>query len=162
MTHNKNDLYVSWLNDAHAMEQGLITMLEKQVEEIKGEAVMQNQIKKHLEETKRHADLMKDAVERNGGDTSAIKDTVSKVGSTLSGYQMSMASDAVVKNVLSSYAAENMEIASYQAIKIAADELGDAKTSSACEEIIEDEKRMALWLLEEIPAVVRKFIPGKA
>lgn len=158
MNEKQKDTYIAWLNDAHAMELGLITMLEKQVEETTNEPAMQTQIKTHLEETKRHAELVKECVERNGGETSTGKDTLSKVSATLNGLGVSMMSDAMVKNVHSSFAAEYFEIATYITIRAAAESLGDTETVDVCDQILEDEERMADWLGEQLPMVVDRHI----
>lgn len=158
MNDEQKDMYLAWLNDAHAMEMGLITMLEKQVKETENDSMMQERIRQHLEETKDHAEMVEGCIERNGGKVSTSKDLMSKMSAALNGFGMSMASDAMVKNVLNSYAAENLEIASYTAIKAAAEELGDVQTSAVCDKILEDEESMAEWLLEQLPTVVQRRI----
>ncbi len=146
--------YLAWLSDAHAMEEGLVTMLEKQVKETKDKPDMQSKIKEHLKQTKRHAEMMEAAVKRNGGSVSGTKDFMSKLTTSVQGLGMSMFSDAMIKNIHSSYAAEHFEIATYTLIAAAADELDDTETSDACSEILKDEMDMANWLLEQLPMAV--------
>ena len=55
MTEDQKKTYLAWLNDAHAMELGLVSVLEKQVEDTEGVPEMQSRIRQHLEETKQHA-----------------------------------------------------------------------------------------------------------
>src|SRR5690606_21981073 len=133
MNDKQKETYIAWLNDAHAMEVGLVTMLEKQAKETEGMPEMNARIKEHLEETKRHAELVKACVDRHGGSTSTGKDVLSQISSTVSGLGTSMMSDAMVKNVHSSYAAEHFEIASYQTLRAAAEELGDSETVAVCD-----------------------------
>lgn len=154
MNEKQKDTYIAWLNDAHAMELGLVTTLEKQVKETEDHPEMQARIKEHLEETKRHAELVKGCVERHGGSTSTGKDVISQMSAAISGLGMSMMSDAMVKNLHSSYSAEHFEIATYLTIQSAADFLGDEETSKVCDEILKDEARMASWLEEQLPSVV--------
>lgn len=158
MNDSQKDTYIAWLNDAHAMESGLVTVLEKQVEETADQPEMQGRIREHLEETKRHAEMMKACVERNGGSTSTAKDIMSQLSAAMSGFGMSLMSDAMVKNVHSSYAAEHLEIATYHTIKAAAESCGDTETMKVCETILEDEERMADWLMEQMPLVVKKHL----
>jgi ferritin-like metal-binding protein YciE len=146
--------YLAWLRDAHAMETGLITVLEKQAKETEKQPEMHKRIKQHLEETKMHADLMEACLKRNGGDTSKTKDFISKSTAAVNGLGMSMMGDAMVKNVYSSYSAEHMEIASYTALGAAARAMGDSETASVCEKILKDEVDMANWLIKHLPTVV--------
>lgn len=66
--------------------------------------------------------------------------------------------DEVVKNSLSDYAAENLEIASYRAIIALARELGDRETALLCEQILWEEEEMAAWLEEHLPRSVRQTV----
>jgi len=158
MNDKQNSTYLAWLNDAHATELGLITMLEKQVEETKDIPEMSSRIKEHLEETKRHAEMVKACVVRLGGSTSTGKDVLSQISSTVSGLGISMMEDALVKNAHSSYAAEHFEIASYNTIKAAAESLEDSETVKVCEEILKDEERMAKWLMTQLPLIVKEHV----
>lgn len=146
--------YIAWLNDAHAMEEGLIKVLEKQVEATENKPEMQSRIQMHLEETKRHAELVRSCLKRHGAEPSASKDMLSKMSATLQEIGMSLTSDEMVKNIHSSYAAEQFEIASYCVIKAAASELGDTETIEVCDTILADEENMSQWLYDTIPSVV--------
>ena len=158
MNDKQKDTYLAWLNDAHAMEVGLVTMLEKQVKETEGMGEMNARIKEHLEETKRHAEMVKACVERHGGSTSTGKDVLSQISSAVSGLGTSMMSDALVKNVHASYAAEHFEIASYNTIRAAAEALDDDETVAVCDAILKEEKKMADWLMGQLPGVVKDHL----
>lgn len=154
--HKKD--YIAWLNDAHAMELALVTMLEKQIKETEGKPDMRAKLEEHLEQTKRHAQLVEDCVERNGGSTSALKDIFGKTGAAVQGMGLSMMSDAMVKNVHGSYAAEHFEIATYTLLHAAAVEMGDDKTAEVRNDILQDEMEMADWLLEQLPHIAKEHL----
>lgn len=159
MSDQQKDTYLAWLRDAHAMEEGLILTLEKQIKDLPEDMPEAKQrLEAHLEETKEHAKKVASCIERNGGDTSVSKDLISKMTATLSGLSMSFTSDALVKNVHSSYAAEEFEIASYTVIQTAAEVLNDAETAKVCEDIMVEERAMASWLMDQIPVVVEKHL----
>jgi ferritin-like metal-binding protein YciE len=63
------------------------------------------------------------------------------------------ARDRLVKNALADFATEHLEIAAYTAIIEAARELRDGQTEQICREIIEEEQRMAEWLMQALPEV---------
>lgn len=158
MNDEQKKMYLAWLRDAHAMEMGLVNVLEKQVEEAKDEPEVQARIRQHLDETKNHAALIKGCIDRHGGDVSVAKDWTSQLGAFLSGLGMSFMDDKKVKNVHSSYAAEHFEIATYTMIRAAALMFGDTETASVCDDILDDEQDMADWLAEQMPMVVEAYM----
>lgn len=162
MNDDQKKALIAWLNDAHAMEESLIKMLEKQVEETEGKPEMQGRLKEHLEETKRHAELVRSCLSRHGEEPSTGKDMLAKMTAVVSGLGTSLADDAMVKNVHSSYAAEHFEIASYTVIRAAAEALGDSETVTVADGIMDDEERMAAWLYEQIPRAVNEYLSQKA
>lgn len=123
---------------------------------------LKDRIEAHIDETSAHAKLVQQCIDRLGGTTSTIKDTGAKLMATaqsLSGY---FVSDEVVKAVLATYAFESMEIASYNIIRSAAEQLGDDATATACDRILRDEEAMASWLKENIPEITRQFLVQEA
>lgn len=161
MTETQQKTLVSWLDDAYALEEGLVQVLEKQVEETADHPEMQSKLKEHLEETKRHAELVESCLTRYDTTPSRTKDIFSKMSATMNVYGMSFADDAVVKNVHSSYAAEHFEIATYTTIRAAAEELGDIDTVEVCNEILVDESDMAVWLADQLPLVVAQHLQNQ-
>src|SRR5689334_12914341 len=99
---------------------------------------MQARIQQHLQETRRHADLVKGCIERLGGSTSALKSGMGKVSGFFQGVSTGMAKDEIVKNALADYASEHFEIASYTSLLAAALALGDQQQASVCQEILRD------------------------
>ena len=88
MAHN--DLVLAWLNDAHAMELGIAQVLENHAASAADDPPMQMRLQQHLEETRRHAELVKGCVERMGGDTSAVKTGMASVMGTIQGDRKSV------------------------------------------------------------------------
>ena len=60
-------------------------------------------------------------------------------------------SDELIKNFLSDYAAENLEIASYKSLIATAKHIGEDQCVPVLEEILAEEESMAAWLKEHIP-----------
>ena len=144
MDDTQRDTYLGWLRDAHAMELGLVTTLEKQAQDLEG-TPQQARIMEHLEETRGHAEKVEACIERLGGEVSTAKDVTSKMGAALAGMAAAFSGDALVKHIHSTYAAEHFEIASYLTIQAAAETLDDPDTAQVCEAILADELRMAEW-----------------
>lgn len=157
MNDEQKKMYIAWLNDAHALEESLIVMLEKQIgEENDGE--MKAKLEEHLEETRRHAKLVHSCLVRYGEEPSGGKDFLGTISSAIAGLGVSMFHDKMVKNVHSSYAAEHTEIATYTVLRAAASEFGDTETMTICDEILQDENDMAQWLLQQMPTVTQEHL----
>lgn len=153
---------VSWLNDAYATEQSLAKTLEGHAKDAKEFPQVQAAIERHIEATKRHAEMVEQCVERLGGDTSSLKAGMAKMmgavqgaGSNLLG---SKEHDTVIKNALAETASEHFEIASYTALMAAAEAAGDTQTAQMCETILQDEIMMAQWLEQNLPMLVQETL----
>jgi ferritin-like metal-binding protein YciE len=156
------DTLIAWLNDAYAMENNLIQTLENHASDAKGHPMMQAKIEEHLQATRHHAELVKGCVERLGSSTSAIKTGLSNLMATVQGIGTSAASDELVKNALSDYAAEHFEIACYTSLFTAAQALGETEVAQICQQILRDEQDMASWLQQQIPMVTQEFVSLQA
>jgi ferritin-like metal-binding protein YciE len=153
---------IAWLNDAHAMENNLIKVLENHARDAKNHPQIQAKIEEHLEQTRRHADLVKGCVERLGGHTSAIKSGLGTVMGAVQGISTGPAQDELVKNALADYASEHFEIASYTALIAGAQALGDQEIARVCQQILRDEQDMARWLEQQLPIITQEFLGKKA
>jgi ferritin-like metal-binding protein YciE len=156
------ELYISWLNDAYSLEQSLIQTLENHASQAKDHPHVQTRIQQHIEETRRHADLVKSCIERLGSSTSSVKSGMSSVMGSVTGMSTGVSSDALVKNALSDYSSEHFEIASYTSLIAAAQELGDQETARICQDILRDEVEMANWLEQQIPIVTQEMLRAQA
>jgi ferritin-like metal-binding protein YciE len=152
------DLFVAWLNDAYGMENALIKVLEHQIKDAKDFPPIQAKLEQHLEQTKRHAELVKGCVENLGGHTSTVKTGISKLFGQMQALSTGPAHDELMKNALADYAAENFEIASYTALIRAAQELGEQETARVCQQLLRDEEEMAQWLQQQLPTLVQQSL----
>ncbi len=150
------DLYVSWLKDAHAMEEALIPNLENHAKDAAEYPQIQRRIQQHLEETQQHARLVRSCIERLGESPSTVKSGLGSIMGTMQSVATGLFRDEVVKNFLSDYAAEHFEIASYKALIAAAQEFGDLETVRVCQEILREDEDMAHWLDQHLPMVVQQ------
>jgi ferritin-like metal-binding protein YciE len=152
---DQKETVVTWLKDAYAMENGIVQVLEKQVDMTAEHPEIQSGIQRHLEATRGHADTVRQCLEQLGEDPSALKSGMAKVGGMMQGIMMGMPEDSLVKAALQDYSTEHMEIASYTALIVAARDAGLTRVAEACEGILRDEKAMAEWLEIQLPLVVR-------
>jgi ferritin-like metal-binding protein YciE len=156
------ELLLAWLKDAHAMEEALIPNLENHAKDARDHPQIEARIRQHIEETRRHAELVRGCIERLGDKPSAAKAVFGKAIGSISALGTGPFSDELVKDFLVDYAAEHLEIASYRRLIIAARELGDEATAATCEQILPDEEAMVRAIEENLPFVVRDTLHSQA
>ncbi len=159
MTQQQNVL--SWLKDAHAMEQGAVLTLENHAAAAEGYPEVQSKLHEHAEATRQHAILVERCIERLGGHPSVLKEAIGTVMGKVQGVANLPAQDTVVKNTLGDLAAEHFEIASYASLIAAAEQTGDEETATVCRRILRGEEEMADWLRAQIPVITRKFLAAQ-
>jgi ferritin-like metal-binding protein YciE len=156
------DNLLDWLRDAHAMEQQAGQMLTGMAQRIENYPQLKAQVERHIGETRNHANLVQQCIDRSGSSTSMVKDVTGKLtglGQALSGL---FVSDEIMKGALAGYSFEHMEIASYQILITAAEQAGDMETRRVCESILQEEKAMASWLEQHLPELTREFLRRSA
>jgi ferritin-like metal-binding protein YciE len=155
---DKTENLLSWLRDAHAMEQQAEQMLTAQKSRLVNYPKLRTRIEKHIEETVGQRELLEQALARLGSEPSTMKDISGKLmafGQAMGGMLMS---DEVVKGAMSGYVFETLEIATYTVLIAAAKSVGDAQTQADCERILEQEIAMADWLREHLPELSQAFL----
>jgi ferritin-like metal-binding protein YciE len=151
----KREQFIMWLGDAHAMEVGIVSTLEKHISDAKGLPKVKAALSNHLKETKRHASEMKKALSSLGGTHPVLKEGVSKLVNMVAGLGTSAATDTVVKNGIADFATEHFEIACYNSLLQTATELRETQIANTCKQILKEEKAMAKVLealLKEVNA----------
>jgi ferritin-like metal-binding protein YciE len=149
----KREQFIQWLGDAHAMEVGIVSTLEKHIADAKGQPKVRAALTKHLRETKRHATEMKKALASMGGTHPIIKEGVSKLANLAAGLVTTAAADTTVKNAIADYATEHFEIACYNSLIFTATALRETKIAAACRAILKDEQAMAKALEGQLRAI---------
>lgn len=156
------DNLLSWLRDAHAMEQQSEKMMRGLSERLENYPSLKARLEQHIEETHGQQQLIKGCLERLGESSSVIKDISAKVvafGQTVSGI---FVDDEVMKGTMATYVFEHMEIASYTILIAAAKANGDVETQRVCELILAQEIAMSDWLKDNMPELTFAFISRSA
>lgn len=147
---------IAWLTDAHAMELALVKVLENHAKDAERHPDIRARDEEHLAETRTHASQVERCLELLGAEKpSAVKNMMGTAMGKMQGAMSGPFGDEIMKNFLSDYAGEHMEIACYRALIVAADEIGETEVSEICGEIIADEEAMAEWLEERLPEITR-------
>lgn len=148
---------ISWLNDAYAMETALIPILENHAKDARAFPAIEAKDREHAAQTRQQAERIKGCLERLGEQPSKVKTALGSLFGHLQAPATGLFGDELIKNFLMDYATENFEIACYEALSIAADQLGEPEIAAVCREIQQEEQQMADWIRNNLPGVVREY-----
>lgn len=154
----KREQLIVWLGDAHAMEVGIVSTLEKHIADAKGQPKVKAALAQHLRETKKHATAVKQALASLGGSHPVIREGLSKAVNLVAGLGTSLASDTPVKNAIADFATEHFEIACYTSLVQTATELGEKKIAQTCKGILREEEAMAKALKTLFPQINAAYV----
>lgn len=153
-----NERMMEWLRDAHAMETQCEQMLESTSDRLKNYPDLRERLDAHRAVSQRHAESVRQCIERRGGSTSTIKDAVGKLIAFGQGASGLFVGDEVVKAILATTTFEQMKISSYEILNAAAKTLGDTETAHACEQNLREEQQMKDWLDEKIVPITQTYL----
>lgn len=158
MMDTVQDTFLEWLRDAHAAEKQALTMLNAQAERIENYPELRTRIEQHIHETERQIEALDRLLARHDSNASTIKDITGRAMAFAQNMSGMMATDEVVKGALFSFAFEKMEIASYTILITTAERLGDQEAVTVLTGILEEEKAMAKWLHDNLPALTNDYL----
>lgn len=137
---------VGLLQDAYAMENQLIEVLEKRVKETKPYPDVQARIQEHLDATRQHRARMESRLGAYGKQPSAVKALLSSLMGGIQGGLGGTRANSLMLSARDDYAVEHFEIAMYGLLISVAQLVGDEETISAAEAHLRDAVVMAQWL----------------
>jgi ferritin-like metal-binding protein YciE len=147
-----------WLRDAHAMGKQAIESIGSQQERLQHYPELRAWARDHTEAAKRHRELVRQCIERNGGSTSTLKDVAMTVMGTVQELTGALTADEVLKNVITDYGFKYYQIASYKSLIAAAEEANDVETKRVLEGILPAEQELADRLEPYIAQVTREYM----
>jgi ferritin-like metal-binding protein YciE len=154
----REELLMAWLRDAHAMEKQAIESIENQIDRLENYPQMQNWARDHVTASQRQRDMIRQCIERRGGDASTLKDVAMTIMGKIQEATSFFTSDEVLKNAITDHGFKHYEIASYTSLRSAAEAVGDAETMRVCDTIIPEEEELAARLLRILPQATRDYM----
>ena len=159
MAHDWNSDLVSYLQDAHAMEQQSLQMLEAAVK-VAGDPQLKALYSGHVRETQEHLRLVEERLEAKDASRSLLKDLTGRATALGLGGSLVAQSDTPARLVAVAYAFEHFEIASYELLKRVADGVGDKDTVDAVERILVNERQAAEKLAASYDLALQRAMFG--
>jgi ferritin-like metal-binding protein YciE len=164
---------VQYLNEAYGLEKRLETALQAHIA-MTTRAPYKKRLKEHLSETKRHGREVGKRIKQLGGTAETVSapgpDPIAGAAQVVvGGAQKAVAlaqgplhalrgtgeDEKQLKNAKTEYASEAEEIATYIAIEVLAQALGDKETERLARSIRREEERMRSFLEKEIPRLAK-------
>ncbi len=131
-----------YLADAHAVEGQSIQLLEKGPE-LAGSSELAAVYRDHLEETRRHQQLLAERLHARGESPSKIKDAALRLGALNWGMFFQAQPDTPAKLAAFSYALEHLEIGAYEQLRRVADRAGEPEAVRLADHILDQERTAA-------------------
>jgi len=131
-----------YLADAHAIEEQAEQFLERASSMTEG-TPLAKLFEEHLEETRKHAELVEQRLEALGGDPSTLKDALMRMGALNWAEFFHGHPDTPGKLTAFAYAFEHLEIGGYEQLKRVAERVGDTETVKTAETILGEERAAA-------------------
>jgi ferritin-like metal-binding protein YciE len=169
---------VQYLGEAYSKERELERSLQAHIGMTTRKAY-QKRLKEHLRETKNHAKLVERRIKQLGGGGTLA--TLAKEGPAVAKQATALAKgqlhaargfvpgmgdedELMLKNAKTEFSEEHEEIATYRAIEVLAEEVGDKETAKLAKQIRREEEKMASFIERQIPvltkAVAKSEIPA--
>jgi ferritin-like metal-binding protein YciE len=143
MTDDKlKEKLADYVEDAHAMEQNDLKMIDSMISTTDDPEVRQ-MLEEHRRETEEHERRMRERLDALGRGTSARKQAQAVGAALLKGVGDKARGDKAGKNARDGYTAEHLEIAAYQLLERLAKKAGDDETAQAARQNRADEEEMA-------------------
>ena len=137
-----NEKLADYVEDAHAMEQNDLKMLDSVISTTDDPQVRE-MIENHKRETEEHERRLRERLNALGRGTSARKRAQAVGAALLKGVGDKARGDKAGKNARDGYMAEHMEIAAYQLPERLAEKAGDTETAEVARQNRSDEEHMA-------------------
>ena len=155
-TSSSSELIKRYLQDAIASERAFESQLRSMAQEGDNPRV-QELFDSHADETKTQYNRLTSRLQVLGGSPSTTKGVLAHIfGSVPKAAQIGQRKgDRNTQNLIIAYAIEQSEVALYEALKVAAEEVGDIPTANLAEEIQREEQMTAQRIWNLIPANAR-------
>ena len=151
------ELFVTGLKNAHAVEKQALSIMTPQVTRIENYPEVADRLRLHIEETNGQIARLDEILAEFDSSGSALKDMGLSMSGSMAALAHTVAGDEIVKNSFANYAFEHFEIAAYKSLLVMAEDGGFAKAMPLLKQSLGEEEAMARWIDEHLPVVTRRY-----
>lgn len=157
-----HEVFLAGLKNAHAMENQALSIMQPQVNRLEHYPDLSAMLTRHIKETEGQIARLDQILDGINESPSGLKNTMLSIAGSMAALTHTMAPDEVLKNSLANFAFENFEIAAYTSLITAARLSGVVTAIPLLEQNLEEERRMAGWIQDNLSAVTERFVTLKA
>ena len=158
MASSIQEIYITGLQNAHALEAQAIQLCNRQVERLENYPEMREQLRMHAEESRRQQERIDQILQTLGSSPCTLKDIGTSITGNLAAIGHALMPDEVIKNTFANYAFEHFEIAAYRSLLTMAEMAGDSRSPRLLQESLNEELRMAKWIEDNLDATTRRYM----
>jgi ferritin-like metal-binding protein YciE len=162
MATSIRDIYITGLKDAHALEAQAIQLCNRQVERLENYPEVRERLREHAEESRRQQERIGQILQGLGTSASTLKDMGTSIMGNLAAMGHAVAQDEIIKNSFANYAFEHYEMATYKALMEMAQAAGDSNAPRLLEQSLNEERRMAEWIDQQLGPTIRRYMQLEA
>jgi ferritin-like metal-binding protein YciE len=133
---------VDYVEDAHAMEQSVSTMLDSMISTT-DDPEIRSMLEHHKRQTEEHERRLRERLDALGAGTSTRKQAQTIATALMKGVGDMARTDKPAKNARDGFVTEHMEIAAYHLLERLAKKAGDQETAEVARQNRADEEAMA-------------------
>ncbi len=142
MNEDQKSRLVQHIDEAYAMEQNVLRMLDSMIQTTEHEEVRQD-LRHHKEETEEQARRLEERLQAHDASPSLVREAAGILGALMKGVEDMIRSEKAGRNARDGYATEHMEIASYELLERVATRFGDEETAEVARRNRAEEEAMA-------------------
>jgi ferritin-like metal-binding protein YciE len=148
---------VEYIDDAYAMEQNVLRMLDGMIGTTK-DPQMKRALERHKDQTEKQAERLEECLQEHGASPSTVKEAGGVMAALMKSVVDVARSDSAGRNARDGFATEHMEIASYQMLERVAKMAGDTKTAQVARKNREEEEAMARSISSKWKKIVEQSL----
>ena len=133
---------VKHIDEAVAMEQDVLRMLDSMIATTDDEEIKQ-ELRQHKLETEQQSERLRRRLEAHGASPSMVREAGGMLGALMKGVVDMARTEKAGRNARDAFATEHMEIAAYQLLERIATRAGDAETAEVARRNRGEEEEMA-------------------
>lgn len=151
------DKLVEYIDDAYAMEQNVLRMLDGMIGTTK-DPQMKRALERHKKQTEQQAERLEECLQEHGASPSGTKQAGGIMAALMKSVIDMARGDKAGRSARDGYATEHMEIASYQMLERVARKAGDTHTAAVARQNREEEEAMARSIASKWNKIVERSL----
>lgn len=152
------ELFITGLKNAHGVEHQALALMDRQLDHLANYPEVSDMLRKHRAETEQQIERIDQILQGFDAKASALKDIALSLSGNVAAMAHLPAPDEILKNSFANHAFEHFEMAAYTSLITIAEVGGFSGATPLLQQSLDEETRMADWVLSSLPDLTRKYI----